>query len=136
MYIKDVMTPHATLVTPSTSLKDAASKMAEDRIGFLPIGENDRLQGTVTDRDIVIRAVCQGKDPNTTRISEVLTDELIYCTENEDVDQVVRKMSEKQVRRLPVINDDKRLVGVVSIGDLAQHLSDGTAGKVLAQVTA
>lgn len=136
MHVKDVMNPKATLVNPSTSIKEAAAKMEQGRVGFLPVGESDRLQGTVTDRDIVIRAISKGKDPQTTAISEVLTEELIYCTEDQDLDEVARVMGEKQVRRLPVIDADKRLVGVVSIGDMAQHLNKDTAGHVLTQVTA
>jgi CBS domain-containing protein len=136
MHVKDVMNPKATLVNPSTSIKEAAAKMEQDRVGFLPVGENDRLQGTVTDRDIVIRAISKGKDPQTTSIDEVLTSELVYCTEDQDVDDVARIMGDRQVRRLPVVNADKRLVGIVSIGDMAQHLSRDTAGQVLAQVTA
>ena len=104
-------------------------------MGFLPVGENDRLQGTVTDRDIVVRAISKGKDPQDTSIREIMTEELVYCTEDQDVDEVARTMGEKQVRRLPVIDSDKRLVGVVTIGDMAQHLSKDNAGKVLEQVT-
>lgn len=128
MNVKDVMNSGATLVAPTTSIKEAAEKMAQDGVGFLPVGENDRLQGTLTDRDIVVRGISKGKDAQSTPISEVFTSELVYCSEDQDVDEVARKMGENQVRRLPVINSDKRLVGVVSIGDLAQHLSQGTAG--------
>lgn len=135
MHVKEVMNSEARLVNPSTTIKEAAAKMEQDRVGFLPVGENDRLQGTVTDRDIVVRAISKGKDPQDTSIREIMTEELVYCTEDQDVDEVARTMGEKQVRRLPVIDSDKRLVGVVTIGDMAQHLSKDNAGKVLEQVT-
>ncbi|MFW5824471.1 MAG: CBS domain-containing protein [Marinobacter sp.] len=135
MNVKNVMNPKNVLVNPSTSIKDAASRMAEDKVGFLPVGENDRLQGTVTDRDIVVRAICFGKDPQNTAIRDVLTDELVCCSEDDDVEQAAQKMDQHQVRRLPVVDNDKRFVGVVSIGDLAQHVDASTAGKVLSGVT-
>ena len=136
MNVKDVMNADVALTTPETTIKDAAAKMEQDRVGFLPVGENDRLQGTVTDRDIVIRAISKGKDPATTAIREVLTGDLVYCMEDQDLDEVARTMGEKQIRRLPVINAEKRLVGIVTLGDMAQHLNQGTVGHVLSRVTA
>lgn len=135
MNVKDVMNPETTLTTPTTSIKEAAETMSRNRIGFLPVGENDRLQGTVTDRDIVVRGISKGKDAQSTAISEVFTEELFYCRDDEAVEDVTRKMGQNQVRRLPVIDSDKRFVGVVSIGDIAQHLDNETAGKVLADIT-
>lgn len=136
MNIKDIMTSDADLVSLSTTVREAAEKMESKGIGFLPVGDNDELKGTLTDRDIVRRVVAAGKDISQTTIGEIFTDQVLYCREDQDVDEVARNMSEQQVRRLPVVNADKRLVGVVTIGDMAQHLSAETAGQVLAGVTA
>lgn len=136
MNVKDVMNPKADVISPSTTLKEAAEKMERDNVGFLPVGENDELKGTVTDRDIVVRGVCKGKDVNSTSVGDIMTDKVLYCQDSQDVEEVARNMSEQQVRRLPVVDDNKRLVGVVSIGDMAQHLSADVAGKILKGVTA
>lgn len=136
MNVKDVMNPNAETVSPSTLLKDAAAIMAEENVGFLLIGANDELKGTLTDRDIAVRAVAKGKDIASTTVEEVLSDDaLYYCEADQDVDQVARNMSELKVRRLPVVGDNKRLVGVVSIGDMAQHLNKETVGEILKGVT-
>lgn len=136
MKVHEVMDEKITLVAPSTSLKEAAEKMTSDHIGFLPVGDNDRLMGTVTDRDIITRGISKGKDAQSTPVSDVFTGDLIYCYEDQDVEEVARLMGSSQVRRLPVVNSEKRLVGVISIGDMAQHLSQETAGQILADVTA
>lgn len=136
MNIKDIMNPQARLVSPETSIHQAAESMREQGIGFLLVGEKDRLKGTLTDRDIVIRVVAEGRDIRNTRVSDILTDKVLYCREDQDASEVARNMSEQQVRRMPVVSDNKRLVGVISIGDLAQHLSAETAGRVLQGVTA
>jgi CBS domain-containing protein len=91
--------------------------------GFLPVGENDRLVGMVTDRDIAIRAVAQGKGPDT-KVRDVMTEEVIYCFDDESLDAVSTMMADRKVRRLPVLNRNKRLVGIVSIGDLSQSPED------------
>jgi CBS domain-containing protein len=135
MNIRDVMNPDTETVSPSTTLKDAAAIMAKKGIGFLLIGEDDQLKGTVTDRDIVLRAVAEGKNLESTTVGDVLTGELLYCKADQDVDQVAQNMSEKQVRRMPVVNEDKRLVGVVSIGDMAQALNKEEVGRILEGVT-
>lgn len=135
MNIRDVMNPNAETVSPSTTLKDAASMMAEENIGFLLIGADDQLKGTLTDRDIVLRAVAEGKSLESTTVGEVLTGKVLYCTADQDVDEVARNMSEQKVRRMPVVNEDKRLVGVVSIGDMAQSLNKEEVGRILEGVT-
>lgn len=136
MNIKEIMTPSPVLTNPSTTLKEAAEKMAREDIGFLLVGEEDRLQGTLTDRDIVIRGVSKGKDPEGTSIGDILTSKVLYCREDQSAEEVAHNMSEQQVRRLPVVNEDKRLVGIVSLGDIAQHLSPEVAGQILQGVTA
>jgi CBS domain-containing protein len=134
--IADVMTRGAELTSPDATIQEAARKMAAEDVGFLPVGENDRLIGMVTDRDIALRAVAEGKEPKQTKVREVMTDRVLYCFEDEDADTAVANMSKLQVRRLPVVNRDKRLVGVVSIGDLAIKHSAQKAGKALGIVCA
>ena len=134
--IADVMTHGAELTSPDATIEEAAKKMAAEDVGFLPVGENDRLVGMITDRDIAIRAVAHGKEPSHTKVRDVMTDRVLYCFEDENADSAIETMSKLQVRRLPVVNRDKRLVGVVSIGDLATKHSAQKTGKALGSVCA
>ena len=134
MKIKDVMTKSADWISPDTTLAQAAQKMQSEDIGFLPVGENDKLIGSVTDRDIVIRAVAQGKDPNTTKVRDVMTAKMYYCFDDQSVDEICDNMADIKVRRLPVVNRDKRLVGVVSLGDLSQA-KEKSSGEALKHIT-
>lgn len=118
------MTRDVVLVSPDTSLKDAAAKMRETDSGFLPVGENDRLVGTLTDRDIAIRAVAEGHDPNATKVRDAMSEHVVYCFDDQEHDEAARLMAEKQIKRLAVLNRDKRLVGVVSLGDVAERTHD------------
>lgn len=136
MNIKDIMNRDVKLVSAQTTLKEAAETMDSTNVGFLPIGDNDELKGTLTDRDIVVNAIAKGKDPQQTKVSEILSPSVLCCREDQDVEEVARSMNEQQVRRMPIVDADKHLVGVVSIGDLAQHLSADMAGQVLKGVTA
>jgi CBS domain-containing protein len=108
--------------------------MAEADAGVLPVGENDRLVGMVTDRDIAVRGVAQGKGLDTP-VREVMTPDVQYCFEDEDLDTVARRMGEQQVRRLPVMNRDKRLVGILSLGDIVVGEGPQPAGDALAGVS-
>jgi CBS domain-containing protein len=136
MQIKNIMTQGATLVNPETSIHEAADRMLEQKIGFLLVGENDRLKGTVTDRDIVLKVVAKGLDPDSSKVRDIINSgDILYCREDQEVEDVADNMSEKQVRRMPVVDDSKRLVGVVSIGDLAQHVQADRVGKLLQSVT-
>jgi CBS domain-containing protein len=119
MQLKDVMTKDVKLASPDMTLKEAAAQMRDGDFGVLPVGENDRLVGVITDRDITIRAVAEGKDPNGTKVREVMSQGVTWCYEDASVEEAARLMSEKQIRRLPVINRDKRLVGIVALGDFA-----------------
>jgi CBS domain-containing protein len=120
MKISDCMTRNVRLVSPQQTIQEAARMMAEMDAGVLPVGDNDRLVGMITDRDIAIRAVCAGKGPDT-KVEDAMTREVKYCFEDEDVDHVARNMGDLQVRRLPVMNRDKRLVGIVTLGDIATN---------------
>jgi CBS domain-containing protein len=118
MRINEIMTREVRTVTPQHSLQDAARLMGTIDAGFLPVEDNDRLVGTITDRDMALRALAEGLGPETP-VSQVMSREVKYCFEDEDVEHVARNMGEIQVRRLPVVNREKRLVGVVSLGDMA-----------------
>jgi CBS domain-containing protein len=124
MKIRDVMTRSVELVNPDTSLEEAARKMRETDTGFLPVGENDRLVGTLTDRDITIRAVAEGRDPKSAKVRDAMSEELVYVFEDAETAEAADLMAQRQIRRLPVLNQDKRLVGVVSLGDLATRTPD------------
>jgi CBS domain-containing protein len=117
--ISEVMTRDIQVANPEQSIRDAAMTMAREDIGSLPVGENDRLIGMITDRDIALRAVAEGRGPDTT-VREVMTKDIKYCYDDEDVGHVAQSMAELQVRRLPVINRDKRLVGIVALSNVAQ----------------
>ena len=134
MKIAEVMTREVELTSPDATLQQAAKTMAEDDLGFLPVGENDRMVGMITDRDIAVRAVAKGRDPTTTKVREVMTDRVLYCFEDEDVDKAAESMSREQIRRLPIVDRSKRLVGVVSLGDIALKHNTGKAGKTLSSV--
>src|SRR4051794_1133734 len=118
MRVVDAMTRDVRVANPDQNLIDAARMMAECDAGVLPVGENDRLVGMITDRDIVIRALAQGKTVDT-KVREVMSGEVKYCFEEDDVDEVARNMGDLQMRRLPVLNKDKRLTGILSLGDIA-----------------
>jgi CBS domain-containing protein len=119
MNIETCMSKDVRIASPTQSIRDAARMMKEIDAGFLPVGENNRLVGTVTDRDIAVRGVAEGKGPDTA-VRDVMTGEVLYCFEDETLDAVSTKMGNLQVRRLPVLNRDKRLVGVISLGDISQ----------------
>jgi len=136
MQVKEIMTRGVECANPDTTVKEAARKMRDLGVGPLPICDNDRLVGLVTDRDIVIRAVAEGKDPSATRVRDVMTPEIVWCFEDQDVCEVADLMKEKQIRRIAVVNRDKRLVGIVSLGDLAVDTHDeNLAGATLEAVS-
>ncbi len=118
MLVSEVMTRDVKIADPEMSIGAAAKTMEDIDSGFLPVGENDRLVGAITDRDIAIRAVGHGMGPET-KVRDVMSKDVKYCFEDEDISGVSANMADVQVRRLPVVNRDKRLVGVLSLGDLA-----------------
>jgi CBS domain-containing protein len=119
MQLKDVMTKNVQLTDAGTTLKSAAALMRDGDFGLLPVGENDRLVGTLSDRDIVVAAVAEGKDPNSTAVRDAMSEGIAYCFEDQSVDEAAEVMRKRQIRRLPVLNRDKRLVGIVALADLA-----------------
>ncbi|MFZ5779766.1 MAG: CBS domain-containing protein [Pseudomonadota bacterium] len=130
MRVSDAMTRDVLVARPDQTIEAAARSMAEIDAGVLPVGENDRLIGMITDRDIAIRAVGEGRSPSTP-VREVMTSDVKYCFEDEDVDHVARNMGDQQVRRLPVVDRSKRLVGILSLGDLAIEGSWKSAGQAM-----
>lgn len=136
MQLKDVMTHEVECISPEAFLKEAGEKMRALDVGALPVCSNDRLVGMITDRDIACRAVAGGMDPREARVRDCMSDQLIYCFEDEDVSEAARIMEERQIRRLPILNRSKRLVGIVSLGDLATRVrSYELSGEVLERVS-
>jgi CBS domain-containing protein len=132
--IKDVMTSDVQVIRPDCKISEAAEKMKAMDVGSLPVCDSDKLVGLVTDRDIAIRAVAEGTDPRTVPVSEIMTSPITYCFGDQEVGDVARIMEAKQIRRLVVLNKDKRLVGIVSLGDLAVK-SGKIAGEILEKVS-
>jgi len=134
MKVSDAMTRDVHLATPKQSIRDVARIMARIDSGVLPVEENDRLVGVITDRDIAVRAVAEGKAP-TTKVKDVMSQEVLYCYDDQDLDEVARNMGEVKVRRLPVVNRQKRLVGILSFGDLARKENPATAGRAISTIS-
>jgi len=134
MKVREIMSPDVRIASPHFTLKHAAQLMVELDCGVLPVGDDDRLVGMLTDRDITVRAVAAGKSPETTKVGEVMSHDIKYIYDDETLEDASRNMSELQIRRLPVLNRKKRLVGIVSLGDLALNAKDN-AGKALKEVS-
>jgi len=121
--LKDVMSRDVKMVAPETTIREAAQQMRDGDFGMLPVAENDRMIGAISDRDIAVRAVADDKGPETP-VRDVMSRGICWAYEDDSVDVAARLMSERQVRRLPVVDRDKRLVGIVSIGDFAVEPED------------
>lgn len=118
MQVQEIMSREVTVIDPDTSVREAAQTMRAQNIGAIPVGENDRLIGMITDRDITVRAVAADKVASDTRVRDVMSEDIFYCFEDDDISKVARDMAKHQVRRLPVINRAKRLVGFVALADI------------------
>ena len=123
MQVGEAMSSDVNVANPQQTIREAAQMMAEIDAGALPVGENDRLVGMITDRDIAVRAIAEGKGPDP-RVKDVMSQEVLYCYDDESLDDVARQMRELQVRRMVVLNRDKRLIGIISIGDIARTEED------------
>ncbi|MDQ3259332.1 MAG: CBS domain-containing protein, partial [Pseudomonadota bacterium] len=129
--LKDVMSPIVEVISPEATIKEAAQQMRDNDFGLMPVGENDRMIGAISDRDIVIRAVAEGKSPST-KVRDVMSEGLVWAYDTDTVEDAAELMGEHQIRRLPIVNADKRLVGIVALGDFAVQSSDiGLAGEAL-----
>lgn len=134
MKVSEVMTSDVQTVTPDQSAREAASFMLRAEAGSIPVTEGDKVIGMITDRDIAVRGVAEGRGPDTP-VRELMTDHIICARKDDDVDDVARRMSEEQVRRLPVLDDDDRLCGIVSLGDLARESRGEQAHEALEGVS-
>lgn len=130
MKASEIMSRSVDLSDPNMTVREAAQKMKTNNIGALPVGENDRLVGMVTDRDIAIRVVAEGKDPNSCKVREAMSEGIYYCFEDSSVEDAARIMAEHQVHRLPIVNQDKRLIGIVATADIARAQGDSAQRAV------
>jgi CBS domain-containing protein len=135
MKIQDVMTADVSFVGPDTPILEIARKMRDGDIGSTPVIENDRLAGIVTDRDIVVRVIAEGGDVRTKTARDAMSPGILYCYADDSVEAVLDNMGGQQIRRLPVVDRDKRLVGVVSLGDLALSGKRKAAGEALQEIS-
>jgi CBS domain-containing protein len=133
MQLKDVMTQDVEIIRPDANLQEAALIMRNQDIGSLPVCDGDRLVGMITDRDIVVRCITENRDCINTSVKDVMTSPIVYCFEDQDANEVARIMEVKKIRRIVVLNRDKRLVGIASIDNLAEN--QALAGEVLANLT-
>ena len=119
MRIGEVMTRHVEVIDPDAPLTEAAAKMKTLDVGLIPICDGDKLRGTLTDRDITVRGIAEGYDPSETKVADIMSTDLAYCFEDDEIEAALNLMEKRQIRRLPVLSREKRLVGIVSLGDLA-----------------
>jgi CBS domain-containing protein len=121
MRIGEVMTRHVEVIDLDARLREAAEKMKTLDVGLIPICDGDKLRGTITDRDVTVRGVAEGYDPAETKVADIMSTDLAYCFEDDEIEAALSLMEKRQIRRLPLLSREKRLVGIVSLGDLAVH---------------
>ena len=129
--IHEVMTRDVEVINPNDTLRDAAEKMRSLNVGPLPVCDGQRILGMITDRDIIVRAIALGRDPNTTQVADAMSSGIEYCFDDDDVDGVLERMRDKQIRRVIVVDRNKKLVGIVAIGDLSGEVSERKVGEAL-----
>jgi uncharacterized protein (DUF2267 family)/CBS domain-containing protein len=134
MQVQDLMTRDVTITNPEETVQQAAKRMAELDLGALPVSENGRLVGMITDRDIAVRAIAEGKGPHL-KVREVMTPDIKYCFADQEIDEIASNMADIQIRRLPVVNRDKRLVGILSLGDIATGDDPQIAAEALGGIS-
>jgi len=134
MKVNKVMTHAVRLLKPDQTIAEAAVIMAEIDSGALPVGDDDKLVGMITDRDIVVRGLAQGKSADT-KVADIMSKDVLYCFDTDEVEDAARNMGKAKVRRLPVLNKDKRMVGIVSLGDLARNDDPSTIGQTVTRVS-
>ena len=117
--ISEIMSREVSVLNPSSTLRQAAEQMKAQDVGSVPVCDGQKLVGMITDRDIAVRAVAEGRDPNATRVSDVMSGDVVWCFEDASTEEVAAKMADRQVRRVPVVNRDQKLVGIVALADLA-----------------
>lgn len=135
-HVEEVMTRDVETVRPDTSLKEAAELMRTLNVGPLPVVDGENLVGIITDRDIVVRAVAMGLDPNSTRVADAMTSDVECVFQDEDIEVAMRKMREEQIRRILVVErDSRKLVGIIALGDLAESIDDKATGQTLEDIS-
>jgi CBS domain-containing protein len=136
MQIKEVMTRGVEVIRPEDTLQEAARKMKSIDVGPLPVCDGERLVGMITDRDIIVRATAEGRDPKTTPVKEAMTPGIVYVFEDQDLEEAATLMKERQLRRLVVLDRNKKLVGILSLGDIAADTNDEElSGEVLEKIS-
>ncbi|MBA2360828.1 MAG: CBS domain-containing protein [Actinobacteria bacterium] len=133
--IRDLMTENPRTVGANQTVIEAAQAMRDDDVGLVPVVEGDRLVGTLTDRDIAIRVVAEGQDPRSTTVREVASTDLVTVDPQQELGEALRLMAQHQVRRLPVVEEDGRLVGIVAQADVARHGDDSQTGQVVEAIS-
>lgn len=134
MKVREAMTSDVYIANPQNTIQDVARVMGELDCGSIPVGEDDRLVGMLTDRDIVVRAIGAGRGPET-RVADVMSQDVKYCFDDEDLERVAHNMGDLQIRRLPVVNRDKRLVGILALGDIALSANGADSGEALSGIS-
>lgn len=135
MLLKDIMTPDVATVGPETNVREAAARMAERDIGSLPVCDGRKVLGQVTDRDITIKVIAEGMNPEQVMVADIMTSPVIWAYEDMSVDEAAELMQDHQIRRLIVIDHDKNLTGIVAVGDIAVRASDALVGETVEQIS-
>lgn len=135
MKVSEVMHEGACCITPEWTICEAAQMMRDEDIGALPVCENDRLIGMLTDRDIIMRCIAEGKDSMKTQARHAMSEQIIYCRSNEEIEDAIRLMEDHEVRRLPVLDDNNKVCGVLSLGDISHKVSYDLSGEVIRSVS-
>lgn len=136
MNVSEIMTTNVATAEPDSTIEEVATMMKDENVGAIPVVDDDELVGIVTDRDIVVRCIAEGKDPSECEVEEIVSEELETVTPDDDVRRAAEIMQRKQIRRLPVCDEEGRLVGMLSLGDIAvKQGNDGVSGETLEQVS-
>lgn len=134
--LKEIMTPNVEVIAPKSTVQEVAKKMKDLNVGAIPVYDGNKLFGMITDRDLVIRVLADGRDPKTVLVSDAMSTEVVFCFEDEDIERASQLMAQHQIRRLPILSSTKTLVGIVALGDVAVHgKNPETSGDVLQQVS-
>ena len=133
--LKDLMSRDVQVISPDATIQEAAQQMRDGNFGMMPVGENDRMIGAISDRDIAIRAIADGKAAST-KVRDVMSEGTFWAFEDDSIDDAAKLMSEHQIRRLPIVNTEKRLVGILALGDYAVESADiEAAGEALSEIS-
>jgi CBS domain-containing protein len=135
MQLKDIMTEEVEVIQPDTLIKDAAAMMRDLDVGVLPVTNGRALSGVLTDRDIVVRSTAEGNNPGDVRAGSIISEDVAWCYEDDEVETASNKMKKNKIRRLPIVNRENELVGIVSLGDLAVEADEDMAGETLEEVS-